>query len=589
MMSKQEIAGLTVVFALLVVPVTATAETPLLPADAQQALDKGLAAAKQQQWEIAIQNFQDARKIAPDAPEIYYDLGLAESRIAGRELRSVSWFGAYLAASPDAPNAAAVKNFIAALRIKVKGNIDTLIKAAEFADNALPDTPIRHDGGITGKFTNKPDQDRIMSLYRVATLWASAGNSANAIEIAHRIGRAGYNETSSLSEIVTQQASSGYIDDAIKTAASFNDSVFSNVANLAIAAAQAKAGDLTSARATLMTAQARLSKEKSGYLRNSLGIDIARAQANVGDFSAAEKTVEMMPGPAAKAHAHLAIAEAQIKAGDVAAAQARLGLAQKAADLWNSLTPAQKKTACNCGLSEPQDQSTLSYLEQRIAKMRIDAGDVTGARSALRIAQKYARLIVSDQKNMQASNIAEQQARAGDIAGAQETARLISDKADKVWKVAAARAIVVAQAKIGDFAGAQKTADATGDPVETNMAKSVIATAQTNRASSTQATTPQPTPPQQAAAGTPALPPISAADWTRELDALNTPFFLDLPGSVKAPQQTYKLMYPGHYYDPKETDTKRTFNALVDFALNIISANSTVDEMLKRQFGGAKP
>src|ERR1700746_1804936 len=91
-MSRQGIVGLAAAFALLVAPVAATAETTALPADAQQALDKGLAAAKQQQWDIAIQNFQEARKIAPDAPEIYYDLGLAESRIAGRELRAVSWF-----------------------------------------------------------------------------------------------------------------------------------------------------------------------------------------------------------------------------------------------------------------------------------------------------------------------------------------------------------------------------------------------------------------------------------------------------------------------------------------------------------------
>jgi hypothetical protein len=588
-MSKQTIVGLAAAFSLLIVPVVAMAETASLPAEAQQALDKGLAAAKQQQWEIAIQNLQDARKIAPDAPEIFYDLGLAESKIAGRELRAVAWFGAYLAASPDAPNAAAVKNFIAALRIKIKGNIDTLIKAAELADNSLPDTPIRHDGGLSGKETNKPDQDRIMSLYEVANLWASVGRSANAIEAAHRIGRAGYNETRSMSEIVTTQAESGYIDDAIKTAADFDDDYYSYSAKLAIAAAQAKAGDRTTARATLMSAQARLFKEKSGYLRNGLGKDIAKAQANIGDFSGAEKTVEIMPGPAAKAEAHLAIAEAQIKAGDVAAAQARLAAAQKATDLWNSLTAAQKKTACNCSLSEPQDQSTLSYLEERIAKMRIDAGDMTGARAALRIAQKHARLIAGDQKSIQASHIAEEQARAGDIAGAQETAKLISDKVDKVWKLAAARAVVSAQAEAGDAAGAQKTAEATGDPVEINMAKSIIAMAQAKRASSTQATTSQPTPPQKVAAGTPALPAISAADWTRELDALNTPLFLDLPGSMKAPQQTYKMMYSGSSNDPKETDTMRTFKALVAIVRTVVSANDRINALLKRQFAEAKP
>src|ERR1700720_475136 len=85
-----------------------TAPTPLSP-EAQAAVDKGVLAAKQQDFLLAVRYFQDARKLAPQAPEIYFDLGLAESKIPGRELRSVAWFGAYLAVSPNAANAAAVK------------------------------------------------------------------------------------------------------------------------------------------------------------------------------------------------------------------------------------------------------------------------------------------------------------------------------------------------------------------------------------------------------------------------------------------------------------------------------------------------
>jgi hypothetical protein len=523
MMSKQRIVKLAAAFALLIAPVAATEETASLPAEAQQALDKGLAAAKQQQWDIAIQNFQEARKIAPDAPEIYYDLGLAQSKIAGRELHAVAWFGAYLAASPNAPNAAAVKDFIAALRIKIKANIDTLIKAAELADNSLPDTPIRHDGGITGNLTNKPDQDRIMSLYEVANLWASAGNSANAIATAHRIGRAGYNETRSLSEIVTAQAESGYIEDAIKTAASLHDDFESQSANLAIAAAQAKAGDLTAARATLMTAQARLGKEKSAYVKNLRGIDIGRAQANIGDFSGAEKTAAMIPSPIAKAWVHLAIAEAQIKAGDLAGAQASLAVAQKDADLWNSLPAAQKATRCDCSLVEPQDQTTLNDVERRIGELLADTGDINGARAALRLAEKYTRLI-----------------------------------SDKTRRAIATQTIMTAQARAGDAGG-------------------------TKPASSTLAATPP-----KAAVAAPA-PAVSASNWIHQVDALDTPLFLDLPGLVRAPQKAYKTIYPGSSIDPSETDTKRTFKALVAIAQTVISENGRVDALLKRQFGGARP
>ena len=52
-------------------------------ADAKEAINKGILAARQQDYPLAIRYFQDARKIAPDAPEIYFDLGLAELKDSG--------------------------------------------------------------------------------------------------------------------------------------------------------------------------------------------------------------------------------------------------------------------------------------------------------------------------------------------------------------------------------------------------------------------------------------------------------------------------------------------------------------------------
>jgi len=83
-----------------------------LPPDAQEAMKNGIIAAKQQDYLLAARYFQDARKIAPDSPEIFFNLGLAESKIPGRELRAIAWFGAYLASTTNAPNAAAVKDQI---------------------------------------------------------------------------------------------------------------------------------------------------------------------------------------------------------------------------------------------------------------------------------------------------------------------------------------------------------------------------------------------------------------------------------------------------------------------------------------------
>jgi len=138
-------------------------QAELLP-EAQAAVKKGIIAAKEQEWQIAIQSFQDARKLAPDAPEVYYNLGLAESRIPGRELRAIAWFGAYLAATSNTSNATAVDDFISGLQIKNEGNLSRLIKSVQDA------------AGQTG-------QNKANDLITVGGLWAEAGDMTAAGKI----------------------------------------------------------------------------------------------------------------------------------------------------------------------------------------------------------------------------------------------------------------------------------------------------------------------------------------------------------------------------------------------------------------------
>src|SRR5689334_14072153 len=104
----------------------ASAETEsfsLLPPAAQQAFDKGLLAMKTPDYLLAAQYFQEARQIAPAAPEVFLNFGLAESKIPSRELRALAWFGAYLAASPNGSNAPTARAEIAALELKNKANL----------------------------------------------------------------------------------------------------------------------------------------------------------------------------------------------------------------------------------------------------------------------------------------------------------------------------------------------------------------------------------------------------------------------------------------------------------------------------------
>ena len=152
-------------------PVTGWAQSnppaPLPPA-AQQALDKGIIAAKVSDYPLAIRFFEDARKLAPLVPVIFMNLGIAESKMPGRELRAIAWFGAYLAASPDAPNAAAVKQQIAVLDVKNQSNVSRLIKTVQDAANQ--------------KSAHKSE-----NLCLVARLWVKAGNIPEAVKIVDRM------------------------------------------------------------------------------------------------------------------------------------------------------------------------------------------------------------------------------------------------------------------------------------------------------------------------------------------------------------------------------------------------------------------
>jgi len=84
-------------------------------AEAEKSYQRGLVAADQQAWDLAITNFWDAwSKSARREPRYLYSLGLAEAK-AGRNLGGAAWLRAYLERSPTAPNAAAVRAEIAQL------------------------------------------------------------------------------------------------------------------------------------------------------------------------------------------------------------------------------------------------------------------------------------------------------------------------------------------------------------------------------------------------------------------------------------------------------------------------------------------
>ena len=122
----------------LIVALTAGTLRAELPPEAQAAMDRGVIAAKQQDYPLALRFFEDARKLAPESPELHFNLGLTESKVPGRELRAIAWFGAYLAANPLTSNAAAIKEQIKLLDVSSQSSISRLLKTTrDTADQTL--------------------------------------------------------------------------------------------------------------------------------------------------------------------------------------------------------------------------------------------------------------------------------------------------------------------------------------------------------------------------------------------------------------------------------------------------------------------
>ena len=413
----------------------ATAPAPL-PPEAAEAIMKGILAAKQQDYLLATRFFQDARKIAPQAPEIYYDLGLAESKIPGRELRAIAWFGAYLAANQNSPNAAAVKDQIDVLDVKNQSNLSRLIKTVEDA-------------------SSQSTQSKEYALSSVAALWAEEGDLAAALKSVDLISH-----------------SDGKITILV-----------------AIAEVQTNKGVDALAQQTLATArrtadQTQKSDWHYGYGQSYAYAKIAEAQAKASDIAGAQETAELIPDEFIKCPSQIAIARIQIKGSDLAGANRTLRTVEKTCDLRTDIASAKiqsgdlegsrqtllaaRKHADSMPANSSDDAYSKTGALAVIFYLQATAGDLSGARQTLAAGLKSLELITNmhDKKFREEqltkdelgelSYLVDSRIKIGDITGAKEIAELVADPVSRGYRQID---IAIAQARGGDIAGAQITAD----------------------------------------------------------------------------------------------------------------------------------
>lgn len=558
--------------ALLFVATSASAQ---LPPAAQEALDNGIIAAKVPDYVLAIRYFEDARKIAPEASVIYFNLGLAESKIPGRELRAICWFAAYLAADPQASNAASIKEQIQILKIRSQSNISHLI--ANLQDAAVK---TRHDIGAIG------------------VMWAESGDIQTALKTAALAGDSWRSDAQA--GIAVTQAQAGDIPGALKTAALVESPFTRSGAFLRIAAIEIENGDLAGAESSIAESK-RAAQLEQGFSRANQLKDTGAMQIKAGNKTGAQATLKAAVVAAEAIHygdptelsqrirLESPIADLQIAAGDIEGAKETLLLAfknselmtdpkdrsqsqalyiiniqAKAGDIKNALKSYQ---SFQKAFSQTPAGANLRILflsggtfdpQLQIAAAQIKAGDFTGA---LKMANEMTDL---NTKSDTLIKIATGQARAGDFAGMMKSLNEITDpkkRSDGLPYIA------YGLTDARDFAGATRVAEMIQDPDRKRYATSNIADQRAKPAPTT--ATPQLMTPKSPPA------PLTAKEWINVINSLEENYFTDLPGYLKT--------LPAD-------DADKMFNELYKSVSKMIEVQNFITNALKRQpMGQTKP
>ena len=460
---------------------------PLLP-EARAAVDRGLAATRTQNYVAAVRAFQEARQTAPIAPEILYDLGEAESKIPGREMRAVCWYAAFLTVSPAAPQADVIKKEIIRLEAKYQ---ETVRAAIQSVQKAVARTAVANQ-----------------ILPSLIALWAEAGDPATAVKTADQIEDTQARHKA-LEHFVIETT---YWDDvpvALKAAEQISDEATRDSLRNTIARIQAESGDITAAlqtvnllqdqglkdnalatiaRVQLKTGDIAAAQQTTGQivfagLRDRSLVAIAEAQASLSAVLAAKATAELLSTEAEICGGMAAIAVVQAKSGDPAGAHATFAQAMERAARIGDITSqrnahirilrAQAKTGDMAGAMQ-----TLATIPLTIDKDSILQGialDLAGAGKGDDAVSVSALISDSEMRDFAQDLIASYQLNLGDVASAKNTVNLLGNLETRID---AEFGIAQAQARLGNIAGAQATIGLVQNPYGRCKLQILVAVAQ---------------------------------------------------------------------------------------------------------------
>ena len=431
--------------------------------EAQTAMDRGLAAAKQKEWELAIKYFSEAQKAAPTSPRALFNLALANDKHGGRELLALAWYHAYLAAAPDANNAAQISTRLTQLEIKVEANVGKLITRAQKAARSMDDYLLNSDAALRTEVAKS-------SIEFARRLTGKEGEKKMIAELRqHYRDKHGAEPYLAIAEA---QAKIEDFADAKTTATQMrkrgvSGRVRAMYAIRTIAKEQAKRGKIAAA---LETAKVDLVSDKIKMREyNEALTDIATAQINAGDLAGATRTADMIPEWGYQAGAYRSIAKAYAAAGDEKTAKASLASSLSAAARESDSSSAIVNKVYVDVAGTYVDLGEIADALEAVAKVADDSiykHHKPGVYSKILSAQLKARDFTSARKTAKLAGsrydvyyIAMAHIKAGDLAAAQETAELIPDDARRETKARVLGAIVEAYIAQGELPRAQETVE----------------------------------------------------------------------------------------------------------------------------------
>jgi tetratricopeptide (TPR) repeat protein len=293
-------------------------EAPLSP-EAQQDLDQGLTAAKQQEWTVAIRYFNQARQAASDSPVPLFNLGLAESQLPGHELRAICWFEAYLAAVPNADKAPAIRQQITTLENRTEGNADKIIEMLKVLAGQI--APSDYWGNwaaypdIAGLLATSGDLDAAEQIVasqadatikgharmEIAQALAKAKRIPDAIKEDDQIPDSDSSKEQSWQAIVSAQIAAGLLSDA-KNEMDHLNGADQWTDGYALAEAEDKSGQHDDAVAILdhikstfpKVDSSSTDKELDELVHNEYLVDFAEAEYKIGMHEAADATFKQI-------------------------------------------------------------------------------------------------------------------------------------------------------------------------------------------------------------------------------------------------------------------------------------------------------